>query len=76
MDTVTLKTYPTATDSGIIYFKLISAPKGGCDECRALVICKRTVSRGGFALCEKVLRSELLPGRVAELILSRELENG
>lgn len=76
MSIVTLKTYPTATDSGVIYFKPIVAPKGGCDECRALVICKRTVSRGGFALCERVLKSELLPPSLARIVLSRELANG
>ncbi len=63
---VELDAFPTLTAAGVVYAPPVADYNANyyCQRCPHLELCQFSVAHEGYALCEKVLESELLPESV------------
>lgn len=70
---VELDAFPTLTTAGVVYAPPVADYNANyyCQRCPHLAVCQFSVAREGYALCEKVLESELLPESVLKQMEAR-----
>ncbi len=68
LNVVELDEFPTLTAAGVIYAPPVADYDANyyCQRCPHLALCTVSVAHDGYALCENVLESELLPDSVLE----------
>lgn len=68
LSVVELGSFPTLTAAGVVYAPPVSDHDANyyCRRCPYLEKCELSVANDGYALCEQVLESELLPESVLE----------
>lgn len=68
LEIVALDAFPTLTAAGVVHAPPVADYDANyyCQRCPHLEKCALAVANDGYALCEKVLESELLPDSVLE----------